>query len=136
MVRFIHAADFHLDSPLRSLPADKAAQRRAEQRELLDRLGSLAQDRGAELILLSGDLLDGEPGLLRNGTDPGPNSGTDQGPRFYSARKPRSLHAPLPLRRHDLAGERTYFSQPVRPGGGAAGTSLRGVWLPPSPGRP
>lgn len=60
MVRFIHAADFHLDSPFRSLPADKAAQRREEQRELLDRLVSLARERGAELVLLSGDLLDGD----------------------------------------------------------------------------
>ncbi|NCB62099.1 MAG: DNA repair exonuclease [Clostridia bacterium] len=60
MIKFIHAADFHLDSPFRALPADKAAQRRAEQRELLDRFGRLAQDRGADLVLLSGDLLDGD----------------------------------------------------------------------------
>jgi DNA repair exonuclease SbcCD nuclease subunit len=60
MIRFIHAADFHLDSPFRSLPADKAALRRGEQRELLDRLASLAQERGAELVLFSGDLLDGD----------------------------------------------------------------------------
>jgi len=60
MIKFIHAADFHLDSPFRALPADKAAQRRAEQRTLLDRLGRLAQERTADLVLLSGDLLDGD----------------------------------------------------------------------------
>ncbi len=60
MIRFLHAADFHLDSPFRALPADKAAQRREEQRELLGRLGRLAQERGADLVLLSGDLLDGD----------------------------------------------------------------------------
>lgn len=59
MVKLIHAADFHLDSPFRSLPAGKAAQRREEQRDLLRRLGALAQERNADLVLLSGDLLDG-----------------------------------------------------------------------------
>ena len=59
MLTIVHAADFHLDSPFRALPEDKAAQRRAEQRELLDRLADLARDRGADLLLLAGDLFDG-----------------------------------------------------------------------------
>lgn len=60
MIRWIHGADFHLDAPFRALPPDKAARRRREQRELLERLGALAQDRQVDLVLLSGDLLDGE----------------------------------------------------------------------------
>lgn len=60
MVRFIHAADLHLDSPFRSLPPDKAARRREEQRELLGRIAALAEERRADLVLLSGDLLDGD----------------------------------------------------------------------------
>lgn len=59
MVRLIHAADFHLDSPFRDLPAEGAARRRAELRELPERLAGLARERGAQLVLLSGDLFDG-----------------------------------------------------------------------------
>ena len=38
MLQFIHAADFHLDSPFRALPPERAAERRRESRELLSRL--------------------------------------------------------------------------------------------------
>ena len=60
MVRFIHGADFHLDSPFSGLTPQQAAQRRGEQRELLDRLAGLARERQAQLVLLSGDLLDSQ----------------------------------------------------------------------------
>ena len=58
MLKIIHGADFHLDSPFTGLTPERAAQRREEQRELLDRLGQLARERQADLVLLSGDLLD------------------------------------------------------------------------------
>ena len=38
MLKIIHGADFHLDSPFTGLTPERAAQRREEQRELLDRL--------------------------------------------------------------------------------------------------
>ena len=59
MIKLIHGADFHLDSPFSGLSPAQAAQRRQEQRELLSRLAQLARDREADLVLLSGDLLDG-----------------------------------------------------------------------------
>ena len=59
MLTTIHGADFHLDAPFAALPADKARERRGEQRELLKRLADLAEERRADLVLLSGDLLDG-----------------------------------------------------------------------------
>ena len=59
MVKLIHGADFHLDSPFSGLDPDRAAQRRREQRELLDRLAQQAGERRADLVLLAGDLLDG-----------------------------------------------------------------------------
>ena len=59
MLTIIHGADFHLDAPFAALPPDKARARRAEQRELLDRLAGLAEERRADVVLLSGDLLDG-----------------------------------------------------------------------------
>lgn len=58
MLRIVHASDFHLDSPFASLGDDQAAQRRREQRAALDSLADLAAD--ADLLLLSGDLFDGE----------------------------------------------------------------------------
>lgn len=58
MIKFLHAADLHLDSPFASLPPDKAAVRRREQRRLLDGLVSLCNEEGCDLLLLAGDLFD------------------------------------------------------------------------------
>ncbi|MDE7261708.1 MAG: DNA repair exonuclease [Oscillospiraceae bacterium] len=60
MPKIIHAADFHLDSAFGGLPAEKARERRRESRELADRLADLAELEKADLVLLSGDLFDGE----------------------------------------------------------------------------
>ena len=57
-LRFLHAADLHLDSPFEGLPAGKAAIRRQEQRTLLAALADLAAEEQVDLVLLSGDLLD------------------------------------------------------------------------------
>ena len=60
MLKLIHASDFHLDSPFSGLGPEQAALRRGEQRELLARLADLAREKRADLVLLSGDLLDSE----------------------------------------------------------------------------
>ena len=57
-VKVLHSADFHMDSAFDSLPEDKAALRRREQRELLWRIAELSNSRGADIVLLSGDLFD------------------------------------------------------------------------------
>ena len=59
MLKLIHGADFHLDAPFAALSPEQARVRRAEQRQLLSRLADLAETEGADLVLLSGDLLDG-----------------------------------------------------------------------------
>ena len=59
MLKLIHAADLHLDSPFSGLSPEAAALRRRELRELPDRLADLAVREGADLVLLAGDLLDG-----------------------------------------------------------------------------
>ena len=56
-MKLLHASDFHLDSPLTGLPPAKSAQRRRELREVPARL---AKDEGVDLVLLPGDLFDGE----------------------------------------------------------------------------
>ncbi len=58
MLKVIHAADLHLDSPFSGLSPEQAAARRREQRSLLDRLADLANEERADLVLLAGDLLD------------------------------------------------------------------------------
>lgn len=57
-VKILHCADLHLDSPFDSLPDDKAAKMRSEQRELLLYISDIAASRGADIVLMSGDLLD------------------------------------------------------------------------------
>ena len=60
MPKIVHAADFHLDSAFGGLPTDKARERRRESRELADRLADLVRAEEAEIVLLAGDLFDGE----------------------------------------------------------------------------
>ena len=59
-MKVLHASDFHLDSPLTGLPSEKSALRRRELREIPARLARLARDEGVDLVLLPGDLFDGE----------------------------------------------------------------------------
>ena len=58
MIRILHAADLHLDSPFEGLPEEKTAIRRREQRELLRTLPRLRSESGAQLVLLAGDIFD------------------------------------------------------------------------------
>ena len=58
MIRILHAADLHLDSPFEGLSEEKAALRRSEQRQLLRALAQLRAESGAQLVLLAGDLFD------------------------------------------------------------------------------
>lgn len=60
MVKILHAADFHMDSPFYSLPEEKAALRRREQRGLLERLAAEAEH--VDIVLLAGDLFDSNAG--------------------------------------------------------------------------
>ena len=57
-IRFLHGADFHLDSPFSALPPRQAAERRRELRRLPERLAEWTERHPVDLVLLSGDLLD------------------------------------------------------------------------------
>lgn len=59
MLKIIHAADLHLDSPFHGLSAAQAVARRQAQREVLIRLMELCEEEQADLLLLAGDLFDG-----------------------------------------------------------------------------
>ena len=57
MAKVLHAADFHLDSAFRSLPEEQG---RMESRRSPERLVDWANDHGARLMLLAGDLFDSD----------------------------------------------------------------------------
>ncbi len=69
-MRFLHAADIHLDSPLTSLtryegaPADAI---RLASREALEALVTLAIDEAVDFVVIAGDLYDGEWADVRTG---------------------------------------------------------------------
>lgn len=60
MIRILHAADLHLDSPFDALSEEKAALRRREQRSLLRSLAEIRTEKRADIVLLSGDLFDSD----------------------------------------------------------------------------
>ena len=55
MIRFLHAADLHLDSPFSGLTPEQAAQRRKLQRQLPALIVDLANQRHCDLLLLAGE---------------------------------------------------------------------------------
>lgn len=63
MARVVHAADLHIDSPLRGLERYEGAPVdviRGASRRACERLIDLCLQEGADLLLLAGDLFDGE----------------------------------------------------------------------------
>lgn len=60
MLKIIHGADFHLDSPFLSLPPDKASILRSEQKNLIYSFGSAVTSKKADIILLAGDIFDSQ----------------------------------------------------------------------------
>jgi len=67
MIKLLHAADFHLDSPFEALPEEKAAERRREQRAMLDKIAELANKEQVDAVLLAGDLLDSDKSYYETG---------------------------------------------------------------------
>lgn len=63
-MRIVHAADLHLDSPLRGLARldddDVAHQLRLASRRALERLVALVLDERADVLVLAGDIYDGD----------------------------------------------------------------------------
>ena len=58
MFKFIHAADFHLDSAFGALTEKQAVSRRREARETAFRLANYVNSHGINLVFLAGDLFD------------------------------------------------------------------------------
>ncbi len=58
MIKLLHAADLHLDSPFASLAPKRSAERRAAQRAQLTEIVELCNQENCDLLLLAGDLFD------------------------------------------------------------------------------
>ena len=86
-MRFIHAADIHLDSPLRGLAkydGAPVAEIRRATREALDNLVSLAIDEEVDFVVIAGDVYDGDWKDHNTGL-------------FFSAKMSELRHAEIPV---------------------------------------
>lgn len=66
-MRFLHAADLHMDSAFAALDAEKAAKRRSEQRGLLARLAGTVKSERCDAVLLCGDMFDSSRAYAETG---------------------------------------------------------------------
>ena len=57
-LRILHSADWHLDSPLRSLPEEAAASVRAAQEQLPRLIAEVCRREACDMMLLAGDIFD------------------------------------------------------------------------------
>ncbi len=74
-LKLLHAADLHLDSAFESLSPEQAADRRQGQRELLFSLEEIADKRGVDAVLLSGDVFEGNSAKSETQRDIGSSLG-------------------------------------------------------------
>lgn len=70
-LKILHSADWHLDSPFASFPEEQRTLLRREQRKLPGKIASFCRRAGCDLVLLAGDIFDGEAapetvGLLKD----------------------------------------------------------------------
>jgi exonuclease SbcD len=100
-MKFLHAADLHLDSPLRGLEAYEGApveQLRGATRRALENLVRLAKDERVDFVLIAGDVYDGD--WMDYGTG-----------LFFAARMSELGHAGIPVflisGNHDAASQIT-----------------------------
>ena len=97
MVRFIHAADFHLDSAFAALPADRAAARRQESRELPDRLADYVNAHGISWCCWRGTCSTAPIPYRETAERACRRPGADGGPGVHRPRQPRLVRPRQPL---------------------------------------
>lgn len=59
MIKILHSADWHLDSPLLQRSSEQARQLREAMQSIPGRLADICREEKCDLVLLSGDLFDG-----------------------------------------------------------------------------
>lgn len=58
MIKILHSADWHMDSPFQGRPQSQAQYLRQELRKIPGKVASICREEGCDLMLLSGDLFD------------------------------------------------------------------------------
>ena len=61
-ITILHSADWHLDAPFSSFPEEQRQFLRQQQRLLPGKMAQICRREGCGLVLLAGDLFDGNPG--------------------------------------------------------------------------
>lgn len=61
MIKILHSADWHLDAPMTGHSPEAARTLQAESRKIPEKITGLCRQEGCDLLLLAGDLFDGEP---------------------------------------------------------------------------
>ena len=59
-LRILHSADWHLDSPFAGFSEKQRAFLKREQQKIPGKIADLCRREDCDLVLLSGDLFDGE----------------------------------------------------------------------------
>ena len=60
-LKILHSADWHLDAPFLGFPREQREYLKDAQRKIPGKVADLCRREGCELMLLAGDLFDGEP---------------------------------------------------------------------------
>lgn len=60
-LKILHSADWHLDSPFAGFPQNQRELLKREQRKIPGKVAELCRREDCDLVLLAGDLLDGQP---------------------------------------------------------------------------
>ena len=60
-LKILHSADWHLDSPFSGVTPEQRQNLRREQMQIPDKIADLCLQEQCQLVLLAGDLFDGEP---------------------------------------------------------------------------
>ena len=115
MLTFLHAADFHLDSPFHALPRNRR-RNAGRSSQLLTRLADTARQAQVDLVFLAGDLFDGQ--RARPETVQALYQVLEElEAEVFLSPATTTPTPPPPLRKVSLAGPRTYL-HPGRPGPG------------------
>lgn len=61
MIKILHSADWHLDAPMSGHTPEMVRALQAESRKIPEKIARLCREEGCDLLLLAGDLFDGEP---------------------------------------------------------------------------
>ena len=103
MFSFLHLGDLHLESPFAAFYASEAAARRARQYEALETLLRAGVDRGAQMVLISGDCFDTH--VPR----------TDAVARFFGILETISVPVVIAPGNHDYCAAGSFWDAPTRP---------------------